>query len=48
MGLNDGTEMPMHRTKVDLPERARAEASALLDARLADAIDLMMQAKQAR
>jgi len=37
----------MHRTRIDLPEQARAEASALLNARLADAIDLMMQAKQA-
>ena len=34
-------------TKNDLPENARVKAGALLNARLADAIDLQLQAKQA-
>jgi starvation-inducible DNA-binding protein len=34
-------------TKNDLPEEARAKLGALLNARLADAIDLQLQAKQA-
>ena len=37
----------VHRTRNDLPERVRHTAVALLNARLADSIDLMLQAKQA-
>ena len=37
----------LHPTKNDLPENVRAEVTKLLNERLADAIDLMMQAKQA-
>ena len=37
----------MYNTKNDLPEAKRAEAVKLLSSRLADCIDLRMQAKQA-
>ena len=37
----------MHKTKNDLPLKARKEISTILNARLADAIDLQHQAKQA-
>ena len=37
----------MHKTKNDLPDNARNQAIALLNERLADAIDLHYQAKQA-
>ena len=37
----------MHPTKIDLPESTRAKLVELLNARLADGIDLMLQAKQA-
>ena len=37
----------MHKTKIDLSEGIRAKSVALLQARLADAIDLARQAKQA-
>ena len=37
----------MHRTKNDLAEPARVKLVELLNARLADSVDLMMQAKQA-
>ena len=37
----------MHKTKNDLPEPTRKLIADLLNARLADSIDLMMQAKQA-
>jgi starvation-inducible DNA-binding protein len=37
----------MAKTKNDLPESTRTKMASLLNARLADAIDLMMQAKQA-
>ena len=37
----------LYRTKNDLPERVRVEAVALLNQRLADAIDLQSQCKQA-
>src|SRR5262249_34503890 len=37
----------MQPTKIDLPETARVQLVELLNARLADCIDLMMQAKQA-
>jgi starvation-inducible DNA-binding protein len=37
----------MHRTKNDLPEAERAEPIELLNARLADAVDLFAQAKTA-
>jgi starvation-inducible DNA-binding protein len=39
--------MHMHKTKNDLPENTRAAVIAILNARLADAVDLMHQAKQA-
>ena len=37
----------MHRTKIDLPEGDREKLVGLLNARLADGIDLVFQAKQA-
>ena len=37
----------MHKTRIDLPEKARRKTVDLLNARLADAIDLQTQAKQA-
>jgi starvation-inducible DNA-binding protein len=37
----------MHATRIDLPAKARATVIGLLNARLADAIDLKLQAKQA-
>ncbi len=37
----------MHPTKNDLPEKTRTRVAELLNARLADAIDLMLRAKQA-
>jgi len=37
----------MHKTKIDLPADKRASLIALLNDRLADLIDLQMQAKQA-
>lgn len=37
----------MHKTKNDLPEKTRVEVITILNARLADSIDLMHQAKQA-
>jgi len=37
----------MHATKIDIPENLREKLVALLNARLADAIDLMVQTKQA-
>jgi starvation-inducible DNA-binding protein len=37
----------MHRTKIDIAEASRLKLLDLLNARLADGIDLMMQAKQA-
>jgi len=37
----------MHSTRNDLSVKARAKVTALLNARLADALDLQMQAKQA-
>jgi starvation-inducible DNA-binding protein len=37
----------MYKTKNDLPETTRVKICELLNARLADSIDLMMQAKQA-
>ena len=37
----------MHKTKNDLPEKVRTQVIGLLNARLADSIDLMHQAKQA-
>lgn len=37
----------MHRTKNDLPEEIRAQLCEILNARLADAVDLQYQAKQA-
>ncbi len=37
----------MHRTKNDLPEAARTKVVELLDARLAETLDLYTQAKQA-
>lgn len=37
----------MHKTRNDLPETTRIKVAALLQDRLADSIDLMVQAKQA-
>lgn len=37
----------MHKTKIDLPDNVRKAAIGLLQARLADAVDLGTQAKQA-
>jgi starvation-inducible DNA-binding protein len=37
----------MHSTRIDLAAKTRAKMIALLNARLADALDLQMQAKQA-
>ena len=37
----------MHRTRIDLTAKTRARMTSLLNARLADAIDLQLQAKQA-
>jgi starvation-inducible DNA-binding protein len=37
----------MHSTRNDLSVKARAKVTALLNARLADALDLQMQSKQA-
>ena len=37
----------MHKTRIDLPEKARRKLVDLLNARLADAIDLRMSAKHA-
>jgi len=37
----------MHKTQNDLPEQTRTEVVAILNARLADSIDLMHQGKQA-
>ena len=37
----------MHKTRNDLPEKVRVKVAALLQQRLADSIDLMIQAKQA-
>src|SRR5512137_575252 len=37
----------MHRTRIDLTAKTRARMAGLLNARLADAIDLQLQAKQA-
>jgi starvation-inducible DNA-binding protein len=37
----------MHSTKNDIPEKTRGKVIALLNARLADGIDLYMQTKQA-
>ncbi len=37
----------MYKTANDLPEKSRRELSALINQRLADAIDLQMQLKQA-
>ncbi|MCE9604478.1 MAG: DNA starvation/stationary phase protection protein Dps [Planctomycetia bacterium] len=39
--------MPLHPTKNDLPEDIRTKAVALLNSRLADALDLESQTKQA-
>src|SRR5712692_7845588 len=40
-------EVHMYQTKNDLPAQTRADVIAILNARLADSIDLMHQAKQA-
>jgi starvation-inducible DNA-binding protein len=37
----------MHRTKIDIPKERRAELVKLLNDRLADVLDLHLQAKQA-
>ena len=38
---------PLHRSKIDLPEATRREMADLLNARLAEAVDLATQMKQA-
>src|SRR5579859_2833796 len=38
---------PMYKTKIDLPEKTRRNVIAILNDRLADAIDLQSQVKQA-
>jgi starvation-inducible DNA-binding protein len=40
-------EPAMHKTRNSLPEKVRKKVTALLSARLADAIDLSLQTKQA-
>jgi starvation-inducible DNA-binding protein len=42
-----GSRAAAHPTKNDLPENGRVKVASLLNARLADAIDLQLQAKQA-
>lgn len=37
----------MHKTKIDIPQETRATLVYLLNERLADLIDLKLQAKQA-
>ena len=37
----------MHKTRLDIPEKTRAKVVAVLSGRLADAIDLSLQVKQA-
>jgi starvation-inducible DNA-binding protein len=37
----------MYRTKNDLPKKTREQVAKILNARLADSVDLMMQGKQA-
>jgi starvation-inducible DNA-binding protein len=39
--------MPLHKTKNDLPEPTRTKVCEILNSRLADAIDLYSQVKQA-
>ena len=39
--------LTLHRTKIDIPDNARAVTVDLLNARLADAVDLSSQMKQA-
>lgn len=39
--------MSLHSTRIDIPAKTRSKVIAILNARLADAIDLSMQAKQA-
>lgn len=38
----------MHKTKIDIPETKRTQLVQLLNEHLANAIDLQLQAKQAR
>ena len=48
MSAKDGrAATPRHRTKNDIPEKDRIRLIDLLNARLADSIDLYMQVKQA-
>src|SRR6185295_17326796 len=44
---SENLEVTMYRTRNDLPESARTKLVELLNARLADAIDLQTQCKQA-
>src|SRR5881398_2827651 len=44
---SEGVEVSMYPTRNDLPESARIKLVELLNARLADAIDLQTQCKQA-
>jgi starvation-inducible DNA-binding protein len=43
----ESKERPMHKTRIDIPEKARGKLTDLLNARLADAIDLQLAAKHA-
>jgi starvation-inducible DNA-binding protein len=45
--IEGGKERAMHPTKNNMPENARIQIAALLQERLVDSIDLMLQAKQA-
>ena len=39
--------MELHNTKIDIPKEIREKVIAILNQRLADAVDLKSQAKQA-
>ncbi len=45
--MSTGTQVIAHQTKNDLPEQVRSDVIEILSDRLADAIDLQLQGKQA-
>lgn len=45
--MTTATEATMFKTSIDIPERRRVELVALLNARLADTLDLKLQTKHA-
>src|SRR5262245_10496597 len=47
MGIPDRKGTAVHKTKNDIPDQKREQLIELLNERLADAIDLQLQAKQA-